>query len=143
MREFSVPAYKLLARATKVPLLVAETSDGAHVNSADFIAQGTATFWRPRLGLDPGGITGSLRIAHLADAFRLRAEVLGGDLAARHLCMAIPNTTYNESPITSLLARRAPRSRCRRPAQGPGRPGDRAAARTRIPSSPVGVFIPR
>jgi L-alanine-DL-glutamate epimerase-like enolase superfamily enzyme len=108
MREFSVTAYKLLARSTKAPLLVAETSDGAHMNSADFIAQGAATFGVRAGASTRGGITGSLRTAHLADAFRVRAEVLGGDLAARHLCMSIPNTTYYESLITSLPARRAP-----------------------------------
>ena len=49
-----------------------------------------------------GGITGAMRIAHLADAFRLRAEVHGiGRLTHQHLCMAIPNTTYYESLVTS------------------------------------------
>jgi len=42
MREFSISAYKQLARAVKVPLNIAETSDGAHMNTADFIAAGCA-----------------------------------------------------------------------------------------------------
>jgi L-alanine-DL-glutamate epimerase-like enolase superfamily enzyme len=42
-----------------------------------------------------------MRVAHLADAFRLRAEVHGPGLINRHLCMAIPNNTYYESLVTS------------------------------------------
>jgi L-alanine-DL-glutamate epimerase-like enolase superfamily enzyme len=106
MREFSITAYAQLARAVRVPLLVAETSDGAHMNSADFIRAGAATFGvRASAGLR-GGITGSLRTAHLADAYRLRAEVHGGDLPNQNLCMAISNTTYYESLVTSNPVRR-------------------------------------
>ncbi|UNK70494.1 enolase C-terminal domain-like protein [Microbacterium sp. H1-D42] len=102
MREFSISAYKELARSVRVPLLSAETSDGAYMNSADFIAAGAATFGvRASAGLR-GGITGAMRTAHLADAFRLRAEVHGGGVHAEHLCMAISNTTYYESFVPSV-----------------------------------------
>jgi len=100
MREFSITAHKQLAAAVRVPLLVAETSDGAHMNVADFIAAGCATFVRTEATFK-GGITGGMRIAHLADAFHLRAEVHGGGLVNIHLCMAIANTTYYESLVTS------------------------------------------
>jgi L-alanine-DL-glutamate epimerase-like enolase superfamily enzyme len=105
IREFSITAYKQLAAAVRVPLLVAETSDGAHMNTADFIAAGTATFVRTSAGLK-GGLTGGMRIAHLADAFRLRAEVHGGGIVNTHLCMAINNTTYYESLIRTNPAER-------------------------------------
>jgi len=107
MREFSITAYKQLAAAVRVPLLVAETSDGAHMNVADFIAAGCATFVRTSSGLK-GGLTGGMRIAHLADAFRLRAEVHGGGIVNRHLCMAINNTTYYESLVCTNPVVRAP-----------------------------------
>ena len=42
-----------------------------------------------------------MRIAHLADSFRLRAEVHGPTEPAVHLCMAIPNNTYDDSLVTS------------------------------------------
>lgn len=100
MREFSISAYKQLAHAVKVPLNVAETSDGAHMNTADFIASGCAVYVRTSWNLR-GGITGAMRIAHLADAFRLRAEVHGPGLIHQHLCMAISNTTYYESLVLS------------------------------------------
>jgi L-alanine-DL-glutamate epimerase-like enolase superfamily enzyme len=108
MREFSVNAYQQLARAVDVPLLVAETSDGAHMNSADFIAAGAATFG-VRAGTQMrGGITGCMRTAHLADSFRIRAEVHGPEITSRHLCMAIPNTTYFESLVTSTTVTKKP-----------------------------------
>jgi L-alanine-DL-glutamate epimerase-like enolase superfamily enzyme len=100
IREFSVTAYKWLAARVRVPLCVAETSDGAHMDTADFIAAGAASFVRTSAELR-GGITGAMRIAHLADAFRLRAEVHGPGLNSQHLCMAIPNTTYYESLVTA------------------------------------------
>src|SRR6185503_16397454 len=46
MREFSVTAYRWLAERVDVPLLVGETSDGSHLNTADFIASGCATYVR-------------------------------------------------------------------------------------------------
>ncbi len=55
-----------------------------------------------------GGLTGGMRIAHLADAFRLRAEVHGDGIVNRHLCMAINNTTYYESLVRTNPVVRAP-----------------------------------
>ena len=108
MREFSIHAYRQLARSVDIPLLVAETSDGVHMNSADFIASGAATFG-VRAGTQMrGGITGCMRTAHLADSFRLRAEVHGPEITSRHLCMAIPNTTYFESLVTRVDVKKRP-----------------------------------
>jgi L-alanine-DL-glutamate epimerase-like enolase superfamily enzyme len=106
MREFSIHSYQRLAAAVDVPLLVAETSDGAHLNAADFISAGTATFGVRADTVLKGGITGSLRIAHLADSFGIRAEIHGSDAPNRHLCMAVPNTTYYESLVTSTTVTR-------------------------------------
>lgn len=107
MREFSVTAYRALSERVSVPLLVAETSDGSHMNTGDFIASGCATAVRTGTTFK-AGITGSMRIAHLADSYLLRAEVHGGGLPNTHLCMAIPNTTYYESLVTSNPVCRAP-----------------------------------
>lgn len=107
MREFSTTAYQRLAERIDVPLLVAETNEGAHMHAADFIASGCASAVRTG-SLLKAGITGALRIAHLADAYLMRAEVHGGGPVNTHLCMAIPNTTYYESLVDSNPARRAP-----------------------------------
>jgi L-alanine-DL-glutamate epimerase-like enolase superfamily enzyme len=98
MREFSVTAYKWLSERVEIPLLVAETSDGAHMNAGDFIASGCATAVRTSSHYK-GGITGALRVAHLAESYLLRAEVHGGGLANTHLCMALRNNTYYESLV--------------------------------------------
>ena len=100
MREFSISAYTKLSQTVDIPLLVAETSDGAHWNTADFIASGCATAVRTSAALR-GGITGALRVAHLADAFMMRAEVHGAGPVSRELCMAIPNNSFYESFVNS------------------------------------------
>jgi L-alanine-DL-glutamate epimerase-like enolase superfamily enzyme len=105
LREFSVTSYKWLAQRTAAPLLVGETSDGAHMNTADFIASGCASFVRTSAELR-GGFTGAMRTAHMADAFRLRAEPHGNTITCRHLCMAIPNCTYYESLVWGNPVRR-------------------------------------
>lgn len=105
MRESSISAYRLLADRVDVPLLVGETSHGAHLNTADFLTSGSATYVRTSTRYK-SGFTGALRIAHLADAFDIRAEVHGAGPESRHLCMAIPNTTYYESFVSSNPIRR-------------------------------------
>jgi L-alanine-DL-glutamate epimerase-like enolase superfamily enzyme len=122
MREFSVTAYRWLADRVEVPLLVGETSDGSHLNTADFIASGCATYVRTSAN-HRGGITGAMRIAHLADSFRLRAEVHGPTESAVHLCMAIPNCTYYESLVTSNPATRERRVGPDGLVQAPTEPG--------------------
>ncbi|HUG60264.1 MAG TPA: enolase C-terminal domain-like protein [Methylomirabilota bacterium] len=101
MREFNIEAHRRLTERLNIPLLVAETSDGCHYNVADFIAREAAGMVRTSTHYK-GGITGGLRIAHLAEAFNLRAEVHGMGLPNLHLACAIPNTTYYESLITCL-----------------------------------------
>lgn len=98
MREFNVHAYRRLAELVDVPLLVGETVDGAHYSTADFIAGNTATAVRtsPRYR---GGLTGALRVAHLADAFSMNAEVHGSGILQRHLCMAVRNNSFYECLI--------------------------------------------
>jgi L-alanine-DL-glutamate epimerase-like enolase superfamily enzyme len=100
MKEFSVTAYKWLGERVDVPLLVAEVAEGVHMNTADFIASGCASGVRTDAELR-GGITGAMRVAHLADSFLLRAEVHGSGIVSRHLCMAINNNSYYEALIES------------------------------------------
>lgn len=101
MREFNIEAYRKLAEAVLIPILSGETSDGCHYNIADFIVRGAADMVRTSTHYK-GGITGGLRVAHLAEAFNMRAEVHGGGLPNLHLACAIPNTSYYESLVYSL-----------------------------------------
>jgi L-alanine-DL-glutamate epimerase-like enolase superfamily enzyme len=100
MREFNIEAYRILAEKVDIPLLIAETMDGGHYNVADWIKVGAAHLVRTSTHYK-GGITGGLRVAHLAESFNMRAEVHGGGLANLHLACAIPNTTYYESLVKS------------------------------------------
>src|SRR4051794_34179297 len=101
MREFSIGAYRRLAQAVRIPILSGETSDGAHYNIADFIANDAADLVRVSTHYK-GGLTGALRIAHLAESFNMRAEVHGGGLANLAIACAIPNNTFYESLVYSL-----------------------------------------
>jgi L-alanine-DL-glutamate epimerase-like enolase superfamily enzyme len=101
MREFSIGAYRRLAQAVRIPILSGETSDGAHYNIADFIANDAADLVRVSTHYK-GGVTGALRIAHLAESFNMRAEVHGGGLANLAIACAIPNNTFYESLVYSL-----------------------------------------
>jgi L-alanine-DL-glutamate epimerase-like enolase superfamily enzyme len=122
MREFNITSHRWLADAVGVPLLVAEITEGAHQNTADFIAAGCAAFVRTSAGFK-AGITGAMRIAHLAEAFHLRAEVHGPGLPNEHLCMAIPNTTYYESLVTNSTVVQDPRLTDRQMLPAPTAPG--------------------
>nr|WP_280521375.1 enolase C-terminal domain-like protein [Paenibacillus mangrovi] len=95
MREFNINNYRKLCRELTIPVLSAETSDGCHYNAADFIVQEAADLIRTSTHYK-GGITGALRIAHLADAFGMKAEIHGGGLPNLHLACAIPNNTAFE-----------------------------------------------
>lgn len=100
MREFGLSAYRHLCDDLDIPILAAETSDGCHYTAADFIVHGAADM--VRTGTDyKGGITGGLRIAHLADAFRMNAEVHGWGVDKLQLCLAVRNCRYYESMVLS------------------------------------------
>jgi L-alanine-DL-glutamate epimerase-like enolase superfamily enzyme len=100
MREFSIGAYRKLCEDLDIPVLAAETSDGCHYNAADFILHGAADMVRASVHYK-GGITGAMRVAHLADSFQMTAEVHGGGPANLQVCLAIRNNTYYESLVDS------------------------------------------
>lgn len=91
MREYDLPSYTALCAALDIPILGAETCEGAHWNMATWI-NGRALDM-VRVSTAKGGYTGAIKVAHLAEAFGMRAQVHGYD---RHLCAAIPNNDYAE-----------------------------------------------
>jgi L-alanine-DL-glutamate epimerase-like enolase superfamily enzyme len=100
MREFNLRAYRRLADDLDIPVLAAETSDGVHWNAATWIDDGaldmirTSSFYK-------GGITGALKIAHLAESHAIKAQVHGMGLPNAHLCAAIPNNDFYEQLVYS------------------------------------------
>jgi L-alanine-DL-glutamate epimerase-like enolase superfamily enzyme len=100
MREFNLKAYRRLAEDLDIPVLAAETSDGVHWNAATWIDDGaldmirTSSFYK-------GGITGALKIAHLAESHAMKAQVHGMGLPNAHLCAGIPNNDFYEQLVYS------------------------------------------
>jgi L-alanine-DL-glutamate epimerase-like enolase superfamily enzyme len=122
MREFNIDAYRRLRDKVDIPLLSGETSDGAHFNIADFIAFDAAEMVRTSTHYK-GGVTGAMRIAHLAQSFNMRAEVHGGGMANLAIACAIPNTTWYESLVKTnpiLVEPGVGRDGCISPPEVPG-----------------------
>ena len=87
-------AHKKLREMIKTPLLQTEHIRGVEPK-ADFIIAGGTDFVR----VDPEydmGITGAVKIAHLAEAFGLDAEVHACGPAHRHCMAAMRNSNYYE-----------------------------------------------
>jgi len=107
IREFSVTSYKWLAERCDVPLCVAETSDGSHMNTADFIAAGCATYVaheRESRGGSPARC--APRTLRTRSAC---APSPTGRPSRRAPVHAIPNCTYYESSSRPTRSVREPR----------------------------------
>ena len=98
MREFYLGAYTKLADKLDIPILAAETSDGAHWNMATWIQDKALDMTRISTAMK-GGFTGSMKIAHTAESFGMRAQVHGGGHANAQLCAAVSNNDYYEQLI--------------------------------------------
>ena len=118
MREFNIGAYRRLAQAVRIPILSGETSDGAHYNIADFIANDAADLVRMSTHYK-GGITGGLRVAHLAESFNMRAEVHGGGLANLHWAARFPTIRFKIADLFAWVGRTG-RDGCISPPDVPG-----------------------
>jgi L-alanine-DL-glutamate epimerase-like enolase superfamily enzyme len=81
-------------------VLACETSDGAHWNAATWIQDGALDMMRTNPNMK-GGLTGALKIAHLAESHGMKAQVHGMGVANAHLCGAIPNNDYYEELVIS------------------------------------------
>ncbi len=100
MREFELGSYRKLCDALDVPVLAAETSDGAHWNAASWVQAGALDMLRTN-PMMKGGMTGALKIAHLAECHGMKAQVHGMGLPQAHICGAIPNNDFYEELVIS------------------------------------------
>lgn len=98
MREHYIGHYVRLREKLHIPILAAETTDGAHWNMASWIEAGALDMVRISAAFK-GGITGSLKIAHMAEAFGMRAQVHGMGEANAQLCAALLNNDYYEQLV--------------------------------------------
>jgi L-alanine-DL-glutamate epimerase-like enolase superfamily enzyme len=91
MREYDLTSYTELCRALDIPILGAETCEGAHWNVSTWIQQRALDM--VRISRRKGGYTGAIKIAHMAESFGMRAQVHGTDV---QLSAAVPNNDYVE-----------------------------------------------
>jgi L-alanine-DL-glutamate epimerase-like enolase superfamily enzyme len=78
----------------KTPLLMGEHVRGLEPK-ADLIGAGATDYVRANSGVD-GGITGVMKLAHLAEAHGLDVELHGPSLAHRHCMAALRNSNWFE-----------------------------------------------
>ena len=90
-------AHRKLRQMIKTPLLQCEHVRGIEPK-ADFLIAEATDFMR----VDPGydcGITGGMKIAHIAEGFGVDAEVHGAGPAQRHLMASLRNSNYYEMAL--------------------------------------------
>ena len=90
-------AHKKLRQLIKTPILQCEHVRGIEPKADFLIAEGTDF-----LRVDPVydcGITGGMKVAHIAEGFGVDAEVHGAGPAQRHLMSALRNSNYYEMAL--------------------------------------------
>ena len=98
--DYEISGYAELCRALDIPVLAAELIPGSHYSMAEFIIRGATDIARADVYWK-GGITGVLKIAHLAEAFGMKLELHHGaspvmNWANLHALGAFKNGDYLE-----------------------------------------------
>lgn len=99
-RDFELYKYQELCRALDIPIAATETTRGAHWGVAQSISQRAADIVRADVSWK-GGITGTMKIAQLAESFGLNCELHTTtmnymDVVNLHVSCAIRNCEYFE-----------------------------------------------
>lgn len=99
-RDFELYKYQRLCETLDIPIAATETTRGCHWGVAQSIAQKAAGIVRADVSWK-NGITGTLKIAHMAEAFGLRCEIHTTtmnymDIVNLHVSCAIRNCKYFE-----------------------------------------------
>ncbi len=99
-RDFETYKYQALCAALDIPIAATETTRGCHWGVAQVINQHAADIVRADVSWKCG-ITGTLKIAHLADSFGLNCEIHTTtmnymDMVNLHVACAIRNCRYFE-----------------------------------------------
>lgn len=100
MLETDLYGYSKLCRDLDIPVLAPETSPGGFATVGQWVLHQAADILRSDVARR-GGITGMMKIAHLAEAFEMNCEVHTGgnsltNVANLHVVQAMPNTEYYE-----------------------------------------------
>jgi L-alanine-DL-glutamate epimerase-like enolase superfamily enzyme len=95
MDEYSISSYAWLADQLDIPIIGPETAFGKHRTRAEWIRAGACDILRTGVH-DVGGILPAIKVAHLAEAFGMNAEVHGGGAENLAVLGAIRNSTWYE-----------------------------------------------
>ena len=100
LAEDDVYGYTKLRPQLKIPILATEHAPGGMYGYTEWLRQQATDMLRGDVALK-GGITPMIKIAHLAEAFRMKCEIHHGgnslnNVANLHVTMAIPNCEYFE-----------------------------------------------
>ncbi len=98
--EDDIYGYVKLCRKLDIPVLATEYAPGGLYGMTQWVLQGATDMLRGDVALK-GGITALVKIAHLAEAFRMKCEIHHGgnslnNVANLHVTMAVPNCDYFE-----------------------------------------------
>lgn len=99
-RDFELYKYTQLCQALDIPIAATETTRGAHWGVAQVIAQKAADIVRADVSWKDG-VTGTIKIAHMAEAFGMNCEIHTTtmnymDMANAQVSCAIRNCKYFE-----------------------------------------------
>mgnify|MGYP001562667334 FL=1 len=100
MPETDLYGYAKLCHDLDIPVMAPETAPGGFATVGQWVLQRAADILRSDVARR-GGITGMMKIAHLAEAFEMNCEVHTGgnslsNVANVHVIMAMPNTEFFE-----------------------------------------------
>jgi len=95
MNEQSTASYAWLAGQLDIPIVGPESLSGKHYSRADWVQAGACDILRAGVA-GTGGITPTLKVAHLAEAFGMNCEVHGNGAANLTVAAAIKNCRWYE-----------------------------------------------
>lgn len=96
-----IHGYVRLKQQLSIPLMATEITRGGLAALPEWVVRGATDYLRGDVVIK-GGITGMMKIAHLAEAFNLPCEVHAGynalgNVANIHVTMAVPNAPWYEA----------------------------------------------
>ena len=95
MNEQSMASYAWLADQLDIPIVGPESLSGKHHSRADWVKAGACDILRAGVP-GVGGISPTLKVAHLAESFGMQCEVHGNGAANLAVCAAIKNCRWYE-----------------------------------------------
>jgi L-alanine-DL-glutamate epimerase-like enolase superfamily enzyme len=95
MNEQSSASYRWLSEQLRIPILGPEMLSGKHYSRADWVVAQASDILRAGVA-GTGGISPTMKVAHLAESFGMNCEVHGNGAANLAICGAIRNCRWYE-----------------------------------------------